>query len=73
MHLRGIGFDALHQENFNLILIMDKLMFYLYFHYEDVSCQDPFKSNYANVMEVFGSCKIIIVPKITPFIIMIIL
>nr|YP_010131384.1 ribosomal protein L5 [Aegiceras corniculatum]QPZ76229.1 ribosomal protein L5 [Aegiceras corniculatum] len=39
-------------------------MFPLYFHYEDVSRQDPLlKPNHANVMEVPGSCKIRIVPK----------
>ncbi|KAK4734755.1 hypothetical protein R3W88_009016 [Solanum pinnatisectum] len=42
-------------------------MFPLYFHYEDVSRQDPLlKLNHANVMEVPGSCKIIVVPKTAP-------
>ena len=42
-------------------------MFPLYFHYEDVSRQDPLlKPNHANVMEVPGSCKIIVVPKTAP-------
>nr|AUD39338.1 ribosomal protein subunit L5 [Mussaenda densiflora] len=42
-------------------------MFPLYFHYEDVSRQDPLlKSNHANVMEVPGSCKIRVVPKAAP-------
>ncbi|XP_049392025.1 60S ribosomal protein L5, mitochondrial [Solanum stenotomum] len=42
-------------------------MFPLYFQYEDVSRQDPLlKPNHANVMEVPGSCKIIVVPKTTP-------
>ncbi|KAF3665229.1 60S ribosomal protein L5, mitochondrial [Capsicum annuum] len=46
---------------------MDQLMFPLYFHYEDVSRQDSLlKPNHANVMEVPGSCKIIVVPKTTP-------
>ncbi|KAG5610777.1 hypothetical protein H5410_022058 [Solanum commersonii] len=46
---------------------MDQLMFPLYFHYEDVSHQDPLlKPNHANVMEVLGSCKIIVVPKTAP-------
>ncbi|KAH0784785.1 hypothetical protein KY290_004383 [Solanum tuberosum] len=46
---------------------MDQLMFPLYFHYEDVSRQDPLlKPNHANVMEVPGSCKIIVVPKTAP-------
>nr|QJC71722.1 ribosomal protein subunit L5 [Adenocalymma marginatum] len=39
-------------------------MFPLYFHYEDVSRQDPLlKLNHANVMEVPGLCKIRVVPK----------
>ena len=39
-------------------------MFPLYFHYEDVSRQDPLlKPNHANVMEVPGSCEIRVVPK----------
>ena len=39
-------------------------MFSLYFHYEDVSRQDPLlKPNHANVMEVPGSCEIRVVPK----------
>nr|YP_009730996.1 ribosomal protein L5 [Epirixanthes elongata]QBB73149.1 ribosomal protein L5 [Epirixanthes elongata] len=39
-------------------------MFTLYFHYEDVSRQDPLlKLNHANVMEVTGSCEIRVVPK----------
>ena len=39
-------------------------MFPLYFHYEDVSRQDPLlKLNHANVMEVPGSCEIRVVPK----------
>nr|WML72272.1 ribosomal protein L5 [Ceratophyllum demersum] len=39
-------------------------MFPLHFHYEDVSRQDPLlKPNYANVMEVPGSCSIRVVPK----------
>ncbi|KAG5576431.1 hypothetical protein H5410_056565 [Solanum commersonii] len=43
---------------------MDQLMFPLYFHYEDVSRQNLLlKPNHANVMEVPGSCKIIVVPK----------
>ncbi|KAK4339029.1 hypothetical protein RND71_040491 [Anisodus tanguticus] len=43
---------------------MDQLMFPLYFHYEDVSRQDPLlKPNHANVMEVPGSCKIIVVHR----------
>ncbi|KAI5659396.1 hypothetical protein M9H77_28189 [Catharanthus roseus] len=38
----------------------------LYFNYEDVSRQDPLlKPNHANIMEVPGSCKII-VPKAAP-------
>lgn len=42
-------------------------MFPLYFHYEDVSRQDPLlKPNHANVMEVPGSCKIRVVPKAAP-------
>ncbi|KAK4724139.1 hypothetical protein R3W88_026918 [Solanum pinnatisectum] len=42
-------------------------MFPLHFHYEDVSRQDPLlKLNHANVMEVPGLCKIIVVPKTTP-------
>lgn len=42
-------------------------MFPLYFHYEDVSRQDPLlKLNHANVMEVPGSCKIRVVPKAAP-------
>lgn len=42
-------------------------MFPLYFHYEDVLRQDLLlKLNYANVMEVPGSCKIIVVPKTAP-------
>ncbi|WMV25428.1 hypothetical protein MTR67_018813 [Solanum verrucosum] len=46
---------------------MDQLMFSLYFQYEDVSRQDPLlKPNHANVLEVPGSCKIIVVPKTTP-------
>lgn len=46
---------------------MDQLMFPLYFHYEDVSRQDLLlKPNHANVMEVPGSCKIIVVPKTAP-------
>ncbi|PHT82043.1 60S ribosomal protein L5, mitochondrial [Capsicum annuum] len=46
---------------------MDRLMFPLYFHYEHVSRQDPLlKPNRANVIEVPGSCKIIVVPKTTP-------
>lgn len=41
-------------------------MFPLYFHYEDVSRQDPLlKPNHANVMEVPGSCKIRVVPKVS--------
>ena len=41
-----------------------QLMFPLYFHYEDVSRQDPLlKPNHANVMEVPGSCEIRVVPK----------
>ncbi|KAG5589546.1 hypothetical protein H5410_040060 [Solanum commersonii] len=48
---------------------MDQLMFPLYFHYEDVSRQDPLlKPNQVNVMEVPESCKIIVVPKTAPFI-----
>ncbi|CAI9119075.1 ribosomal protein L5 (mitochondrion) [Oldenlandia corymbosa var. corymbosa] len=44
-------------------------MFPLYFHYEDVSRQDPLlKPNHANVMEVPGSCKIRVVPKAAPYI-----
>ena len=40
------------------------LMFPLYFHYEDVSRQDPLlKPNHANVMEVPGLCEIRVVPK----------
>nr|QKO26529.1 ribosomal protein L5 [Sphaeradenia woodsonii] len=39
-------------------------MFPLYFHYEDVSRQDPLlKLNHANVMEVPGSCEIRLIPK----------
>ena len=39
-------------------------MFPLYFHYEDVSRQDPLpKPNHANVMEVPGLCEIRVVPK----------
>ena len=39
-------------------------MFPLYFHYEDVSRQDPLlKPNHANVMEVPRSCEIRVVPK----------
>nr|UOL65128.1 ribosomal protein subunit L5 [Jasminum nummularifolium] len=39
----------------------------LYFHYEDVSRQDPLlKSNHTNVMEVPGLCKIRVVPKAAP-------
>ncbi|CAN4093715.1 unnamed protein product [Withania somnifera] len=46
---------------------MDQLKFPLYFHYEDVSRRDPLlKPNHANVMEVPGSCKIIVVPKTAP-------
>ncbi|KAL0294797.1 UNVERIFIED_CONTAM: 60S ribosomal protein L5, mitochondrial [Sesamum calycinum] len=42
-------------------------MFPLYFHYEDVSRQDPLlKLNHANVMEVPGLCKIRVVPKAAP-------
>lgn len=42
-------------------------MFSLYFHYEDVLCQDLLlKLNYANVMEVPGLCKIRVVPKAAP-------
>nr|AUD39301.1 ribosomal protein subunit L5 [Lasianthus sp. Kainulaninen et al. 17] len=42
-------------------------MFPLFFHYEDVSRQDPLlKPNHANVMEVPGSCKIRVVPKAAP-------
>ncbi|PHT32455.1 60S ribosomal protein L5, mitochondrial [Capsicum baccatum] len=42
-------------------------MFPLYFQYEDVSHQYPLlKLNHANIMEVPGSCKIIVVPKTTP-------
>ncbi|KAI5653906.1 hypothetical protein M9H77_31093 [Catharanthus roseus] len=42
-------------------------MFPLYFHYEDVSRQDPFlKMNHANVMEVPGSCKGRELPEATP-------
>ncbi|KAK4712799.1 hypothetical protein R3W88_018706 [Solanum pinnatisectum] len=53
---------------------MDQLMFPLYFHYEDVSRQDPlFKPNHSYVLKVFRSCKIIVVPKTTPSIIMVIL
>ncbi|CAN1350374.1 60S ribosomal protein L5, mitochondrial [Linum perenne] len=47
-------------------------MFPLYFHYEDVSRQDPLlKPNHTNVMEVSGLCKIRVVPKLIdyPFII----
>ncbi|XP_070030622.1 large ribosomal subunit protein uL5m [Nicotiana sylvestris] len=46
---------------------MDQLMFPLYFHYENLSRQDLLlKPNHANVMEVPGSCKIIVVPKTAP-------
>nr|UPH84030.1 ribosomal protein L5 [Garcinia mangostana] len=39
-------------------------MFPLYFHYEDVSRQDPLlKPNHANVMEIPGLCEIRVVPK----------
>ena len=39
-------------------------MFPLYFHYEDVSRQDPLlKPNHANIMEVPRSCEIRVVPK----------
>nr|UOL65125.1 ribosomal protein subunit L5 [Fraxinus ornus] len=39
----------------------------LYFHYEDVSRQDPLlKPNHTNVMEVPGLCKIRVVPKAAP-------
>uniref|UniRef100_UPI002551D48E ribosomal protein L5 n=1 Tax=Calophyllum soulattri TaxID=257776 RepID=UPI002551D48E len=39
-------------------------MFKLYFHYEDVSRQDPLlKVNHANVMEVSGLCEIRVVLK----------
>nr|YP_010736417.1 ribosomal protein L5 [Plantago ovata]WEL36402.1 ribosomal protein L5 [Plantago ovata] len=42
-------------------------MFPLYFHYEDVSRQDPLlKLNHANVMEVPGLTQIRIVPKKGP-------
>ncbi|XP_073280820.1 large ribosomal subunit protein uL5m [Primulina huaijiensis] len=42
-------------------------MFLLYFHYENVSRQDPLlKPNQANVMKVPGLCKIRVVPKATP-------
>ncbi|KAL6495997.1 ribosomal protein L5 [Orobanche hederae] len=42
-------------------------MFPLYFHYKDVSRQDPLlKLNHANVMEVPGLCKIRVVPKAAP-------
>ncbi|GER46116.1 ribosomal protein L5 [Striga asiatica] len=42
-------------------------MLELYFHYEDVSRQDPLlKLNHANVMEVPGLCKIRVVPKAAP-------
>ncbi|MCL7024642.1 hypothetical protein MKW94_024879 [Papaver nudicaule] len=43
-------------------------MFPLSFHYEDVSRQDPLlKLNHANVMEVPGSCEIIVVPTPSDF------
>ncbi|TMW90541.1 hypothetical protein EJD97_015569, partial [Solanum chilense] len=46
---------------------MDQLMFPLYFHFEDVSRHDSLlKLNPSNVMEVPGSCKIIVVPKTAP-------
>uniref|UniRef100_A0A3Q7I0P2 Uncharacterized protein n=1 Tax=Solanum lycopersicum TaxID=4081 RepID=A0A3Q7I0P2_SOLLC len=46
---------------------MNQLMFPLYSHYEDISSQDPLlKPNHANIMEVSGSCKIIVVPKTAP-------
>ncbi|PHT65506.1 hypothetical protein T459_29931 [Capsicum annuum] len=46
---------------------MDQLMFLLYFHYEDVSRQDPLlKPNHSNIMEVPRSCKLIVVPKTVP-------
>nr|UOL65118.1 ribosomal protein subunit L5 [Chionanthus compactus] len=39
----------------------------LYFHYEDVSRQDPLlKPNHTNVMEVPGLCQIRVVPKAAP-------
>ncbi|KAL6491678.1 60S ribosomal protein L5 [Orobanche gracilis] len=49
------------------IYLKGQLMFPLYFHYEDVSRQDPLlKLNHANVMEVPGLCKIRVVPKAAP-------
>ncbi|MCL7046414.1 hypothetical protein MKW94_015858 [Papaver nudicaule] len=43
-------------------------MFPLSFPYEDVSRQDPLlKLNYANIMEVHGSCEIRVVPTPSDF------